>query len=195
MKQYAALSAALFMAGCTLTPDKDEKPVIRTSQPSVESHDEARCIFTAPSLTLDTAKCELDFWLDYWVRVDKMSWPNRETLIEQLTDEPDQLMQKVILSQPVNTPYKARLRAQHWLEQVLPTLTEPNQQRLIAVVQKPSEHMLEFESAITLLSKVNNGQDKTIAAQEQQISELKAQLEALLNIESNLMNQEEETQQ
>ena len=42
---------------------------------------------------------------------------------------------------------------------------------------------------------MNNGQDKTIEAQENQINELKAQLEALLNIESNLMSQEEETQQ
>ena len=64
-----------------------------------------------------------------------------------------------------------------------------------AIIHKPSEHMLEFESAVTLLSKMNNGQDKTIKAQENQINELKAQLEALLNIESNLMSQEEETQQ
>ena len=105
------------------------------------------------------------------------------------------LLQKVILSQPVNTPYKARLRAQHWFEQLLPALSPANQQRLKAIIHKPSEHMLEFESAVTLLSKMNNGQDKTIEAQENQINELKAQLEALLNIESNLMSQEEETQQ
>ncbi|GGF71390.1 hypothetical protein [Alteromonas lipolytica] len=193
MRQYAAISAALLLTGCTLTPAKEDKTELTVTQPQPQVS-VADCIFTA-SDNLDPARCELSFWLDYWAQVEQMGWPKRESLIEQLNDTPDALLQKVILSQPVNTPYKARLRAQHWFEQLLPALTEANQQRLSAIIQKPSEHMLEFESAITLLSKVNNGQDKTIEAQEQQISELKAQLEALLKIESNLMSQEEETQQ
>ena len=62
------------------------------------------------------------------------------------------------------------------------------------MVAKPSGHMLELESAVTILSNINNQQDKTLTSQEQQIQQLKAQLEALMNIESNLMNQEEAEQ-
>jgi hypothetical protein len=193
MKHFAALSAALILTGCTLTPDKEPQTQPDNYQPAVELTNND-CVFQSGA-QLDPARCDLGFWLDYWAQVDQMTWPKRESLIEQLGDSPDMLLQKVILSQPVNTPYKARLRAQHWFEQLLVALTPQNQQRLKAIIHKPSEHMLEFESAVTLLSKMNNGQDKTIEAQENQINELKAQLEALLNIESNLMSQEEETQQ
>ena len=193
MKKYAAMSAALILTGCSLTPEKEGQIQPESHQAAVESISND-CVFQSNG-RLDPARCEIGFWLDYWAQVEQMTWPKRESLIEQLGDTPDQLLQKVILSQPVNTPYKARLRAQHWFEQLLPALTIANQQRLSAIIHKPSEHMLEFESAVTLLSKMNNGQDKTIKAQENQISELKAQLEALLNIESNLMSQEEETQQ
>ena len=193
MRQYAAICAALVLTGCTLIPGKDDKRQPDSNQVT-EQAEAVDCVFLNAQ-AVDPARCEIGFWLDYWAQVEQMTWPNRESLIEQLGDLPDTLLQKVILSQPVNTPYKARLRAQHWFDQLVPALSEANQQRLTAIIQKPSEHMLEFESAITLLSKVNNGQDKTIEAQEQQISELKAQLEALLNIESNLMSQDEETQQ
>ena len=193
MKHYAAFCAALVLAGCSVTPDKNnDKPVIDNgSEVTTVATD---CVFNDTKGVVAT-HCDMAFWLDYWARIDQLSWPERESMIDQLPDEPVSLLQKILLSQPVNTPYKARLRAQHWFEQLLPSLSMKSQQRLNAVIFKPSEHMLEFESAVTLLSKVNNGQDKTIKAQEQQISELKAQLEALLNIESNLMNQEEETQQ
>lgn len=193
MKQYAAICAALILSGCALTPENEDKALPESIQSEIVPED-GDCVFQAVQY-MDPARCELGFWLDYWAQIDQMTWPKRESLIEQLGDTPDQLLQKVILSQPVNTPYKARLRAQHWFEQLLPALSGMNQRRLAVIIHKPSEHMLEFESAVTLLSKMSNGRDKTIKAQENQISELKAQLEALLNIESNLMSQEEETQQ
>ena len=138
--------------------------------------------------------CEIDYWQDYWIQVDKVSWPERQTLIDSMDDTPDQLLKKIILSQPVNTPYKARLRAQHWIEQLYPWLAAGVQSWLETVVGKPSSHMLELESAVTILSNMNNQQDKTLTQQERQIQKLKAQLEALMKIESNLMNQEETEQ-
>jgi hypothetical protein len=86
------------------------------------------------------------------------------------------------------------LRAQHWIEQLYPWLAAGAQSWLETVVSKPSGHMLELESAVTILSNMNNQQDKTLTQQERQIQKLKAQLEALMKIESNLMNQEETEQ-
>ena len=192
MKHYAALGAALILTGCTLTPEKELQTQSDNYQPAVESAT-SDCVFQS-EVPLDPARCDLGFWLDYWAQVDQMTWPKRESLIEQLGDSPDMLLQKVILSQPVNTPYKARLRAQHWVEQVTPSLSASAQNWLNTVVAKPSGHMLELESAVTILSNINNQQDKTLTSQEQQIQQLKAQLEALMNIESNLMNQEEAEQ-
>lgn len=193
MKKYAAVMAALLLSGCQLIPQNQTSTEgqVEVVNASTGGPD---CVFVTSAL-VDAARCDISFWLDYWAQVDQLPWPTRLSLIEELGDQPDEVLQKVILSQPVNTPYKARLRAQHWFEGLYPELSDVSQKQLTAIVAKPSEHMLEFESAITVLSKINNGQDKTIATQEQQINELKAQLEALLNIESNLMNQEEETKQ
>ena len=131
MKHYAALGAALILTGCTLTPEKELQTQSDNYQPAVESAT-SDCVFQS-EVPLDPARCDLSFWLDYWAQVDQMTWPKRESLIEQLGDSPDMLLQKVILSQPVNTPYKARLRAQHWFEQLLPALSPANQQRMQAI--------------------------------------------------------------
>ena len=104
MKHFAALSAALILTGCTLTPDKEPQTQSDNYQPAVELTNED-CVFESDA-QLDPARCDLSFWLDYWAQVDQMTWPKRESLIEQLGDAPDMLLQKVILSQPVNTKKK-----------------------------------------------------------------------------------------
>ncbi len=192
MKRYGVLAVVVGLAGCQLLPSTTTVTDISENKMEQTKVVETDCVFLVEPM--DDARCEMDFWQDYWIQVDQVSWPERQTLIESLADSPDQLLQKIILSQPVNTPYKARLRAQHWIEQVMPRLTPGAQGWLTTVVNKPSGHMLELESAVTILSNINNQQDKTLTQQEQQIQQLKAQLEALMKIESNLMNQEETEQ-
>ena len=192
MKRYGVLVVFIGLSGCQLLPSEPTVTDVSDNTDAPQMVVESDCVFAVEPK--DEARCELDFWQDYWIQIDKLSWPDRQALIESLADTPDQLLQKIILSQPVNTPYKARLRAQHWVEQVTPSLSASAQNWLNTVVAKPSGHMLELESAVTILSNINNQQDKTLTSQEQQIQQLKAQLEALMNIESNLMNQEEAEQ-
>ncbi len=183
----AALAATFLVGGCAIIP---AKPGAQSA--SVE--DDTNCVFKR-SVVTDEARCSLDFWIDYWSKINNLPWVKRQGLIAELASSPDALLQKVILSQPVSTPYRARLRAQHWLEQVMPSLTKANQARFTAAIAEPSNHILEYESALSLLSRSNRELSDTLSVQKQKIEELSAQLDALLNIESNLMSQKEETEQ
>jgi uncharacterized coiled-coil protein SlyX len=69
-------------------------------------------------------------------------------------------------------------------------------QVLDILIFQPSQQLLEMESAITILSKVNGRQEKTITAQEAQIAkknkeieDQRKQVEQLLDIEASMVNQ------
>ncbi|NVK56399.1 MAG: hypothetical protein HWE26_12315 [Alteromonadaceae bacterium] len=196
MRKYAAvlaaLGATLITSGCAITP-ADSTVSGDAGKPSLSGFAND-CVFTG-SVVSDEARCSIEFWLDYWAKISKLPWSTRQSLIAELGSSPDALLQKVILSQPTPTPYQARLRAQHWLEDVMPNLTQVNQARFQAVIAHPSNQILEFESAMSLLNRSNKEINDALKVQAQEIKQLKAQLDALLNIESNLMDQKEETEQ
>lgn len=191
MKNLLVTMAFIGLVGCTLTPQPTPNSEETPESSPVDSVN--TCLFV-DRVQLSDERCAAEFWFHYWAQTEQLPWPKRLSLIEGMEDHPIELLQKVILSQPVNTPYKARLRAQHWFAELSEYLTPEYQHQLNVIIVKPSEQMLEFESAISLLSKVNNSKDKTIERQDAQIKKLRAQLEALLNIESNLMHQEEDPQ-
>ncbi|MDC8831534.1 hypothetical protein [Alteromonas gilva] len=196
MKKYAAviaaLGASLIVSGCAITP-ADSAASDNADRPS-DLGPAGNCVFKA-GVVSDVARCSLEFWFDYWSKVSKLPWVTRQSLIAELGNTPDALLQKVMLSQPTNTPYRSRLRAQNWLEQVMPSLTRVNQARFTAAIAEPSNHILEYESALSLMNRSNQALNDALAAQTQETDEVRAQLDALLNIESNLMGQKEETEQ
>lgn len=140
--------------------------------------------------------CELNAWADKLVSSSTISWTIRSEMIEQLAQDPKSLLEKVLLSQGDDTPYRNRLRAQKWIEEIQ-TLTDKSMTQVLDVlIFQPSQQLLELESAITILSKVNGRQEKTMIAQEIQIAEKnkeienqRKQVEELLDIEASMVNQ------
>lgn len=151
---------------------------------------------SAETMARFEAYCELDMWADQLILASTISWPVRSDMIDALEQEPKSLLEKVLLSQSDDTPYRNRLRAQKWIEE-LQTLTDKSMTQVLDVlIFQPSQALLELESAITILSKVNGRQEKTIAAQEIQIAEKnkeienqRKQVEQLLDIEASMVNQ------
>ena len=140
--------------------------------------------------------CELDTWSDKLILSSSISWPERSQMIEELGEEPKSLLEKVLLSQGEDTPYRNRLRAQKWVEELQTMTDKAMTQVLDILIFQPSQQLLELESAITILSKVNGRQEKTIAEQEKQIAEKnkeidnqRKQVEQLLDIEASMVNQ------
>lgn len=140
--------------------------------------------------------CSIDAWTNKLIVSSTIPWSERSQMIEELSSDPKSLIEKVLLSYGNDTPYLNRLRAQTWIEE-LQTLTDLRMTQVLdIIIFQTNQQLLELESAITILSKVNGRQEKTIAAQELQIAEKnqeienqRQQVEQLLNIEASMVHQ------
>lgn len=132
--------------------------------------------------------CSLDNWLVVVFEMSEMTWPVRLAKITELGDDPRSLLIKILLSKATDTPYRQRLLAQNWVVKISDESSPAMQKILDELVYQNSQQLLEYESAITLLSRVNTRQQTTI-------SELQEQLDQLLKIETDLseQNRSEET--
>jgi len=140
--------------------------------------------------------CSLDNWLAFVFEAAATEWPVRAEQIEQLNEDPRSLLQKVLLSQATDTPYRQRLRAQNWVLKVMAESSPSMQKVMEELVFQNSQQLLEFESAITILSRVNARQQKTISelqaqleARQQEIQNQQEQVDQLLKIETDLIEQ------
>jgi hypothetical protein len=124
--------------------------------------------------------CESRYWLELWRSHVNVPWSERKILIAELGDTSTQRLQRFLLSQPLDTPYQARLRAQTDFQAVKPVL-EP------LFANLPSQQLLEYESAITILSRVNTRQSLRIEEQAQKLLEQESKLIQLLRIEAEAL--------
>lgn len=129
-----------------------------------------------------TDLCRLDNWLVVVLEMSEMTWPVRLAKITEMGDDPRSLLFKILLSKATDTPYRQRLLAQNWIEKISGETSPVMQKMLDELVYQNSQQLLEYESAITLLSRVN-------ARQQTTISELQEQLDQLLKIETDLSEQ------
>lgn len=190
MKLLVVLIMMLSLAGCELL-----KPI--QSEPS-EVVNLMATKYCESKETMERFEdyCELDAWADKLISASTMSWSDRSAAIDALPQDPKSLVEKVLLSQGDDTPYRNRLRAQKWIEEVQTLSDKAMTQVLDILIFQPSQQLLELESAITILSKVNGRQEKTIAAQEillaeknTEIENQRKQVEQLLDIEASMVNQ------
>jgi len=190
MKMLFVLLLTLALSGCELlTPLKREpSEVVNLMSTKYCESQETMARFGK--------YCELNTWSDKLIFASTIPWPSRNDMIAALPDDPKSLIEKVLLSQGDDTPYRNRLRAQKWIEEIQTLSDKPMTQVLEILIFQPSQQLLELESAITILSKVNGRQEKTIAEQEiqlaeknQEIENQRKQVEQLLDIEASMVNQ------
>ena len=190
-----------FLQGCELL---NRKSMSAAEVKSVDDHEQTETSEQTTALPEDYCfvqsktmnganvyQCDISGWLDYWVEHNSLSWPKRRDMIEELGDTENELMMKILLSQSKGTPYQNRLRAQAWVDQLLPKLTDDSKLWLNLLVYHPSQQLLEFESALTILTRINTNQAKEIEAQENRIKEQQQQIEQLLKIEASMMEKRE----
>ena len=138
--------------------------------------------------------CSLDNWLLFAFATSEMAWPERSAKINELGDDSRSLLIKALLSQGADTPYRKRLRAQNWVVKISTESSSAMKHILDELVFKNSQHLLEFESAVTILSRVNARQQKTIIdlqaqleAKQKEINKQQEQVRQLLKIETDLL--------
>ncbi|MFQ3197452.1 MAG: hypothetical protein ACI8R9_000868 [Paraglaciecola sp.] len=145
------------------------------------------CQYIEPSVD-DEYNCQLSYWLRYWLDADDMTWEQRKAEIALLTDSAQDSLRKVLLSQGGYTPYQDRLRSQVWAGNLIKEFDGGMQDLLTVMVYQPSQALLELESALVTLSKINTAQSNRIEEQQELVDQQHSQIEQLLNIEEAIMD-------
>ncbi|WP_371193894.1 hypothetical protein [Glaciecola sp. SC05] len=140
--------------------------------------------------------CHLRAWSEFIIDADQVTWTERNASVKSLGSEPKQKLQKVLLSQGIDTPYINRLRAQKWLTELKSGMDNKMAQVLQLMIEEPSQQMLELESAISILSQVNTRQEKSISELQEtvntrtnEIQKQREQVQQLLQIEANMSDE------
>lgn len=139
----------------------------------------------------DDYNCQVDYWLRYWLDADDMTWAQRQAEIELLSDSAKDRLRKVFLCQGEDTPYQDRLRAQTWAADLIKEFDGGMQDLLSVMIYQPSQELLESESALVTLSKINGAQSNRIEEQQELIDQQRSQIEQLLKIEASIMDNTE----
>lgn len=183
-KLLVVISALFIFTSCELLPTLD------SSQVTVEElNNQPVCVWKISSKEND---CKIEYWLQYWSEIEKLSWPERKKQIDALSELDADVLKKVFLSQGKSTPYQARLRAQSWVQTLLPKFSPPMRSFILVALYHPSQDLLEMESALVTLSKINTHQSFNIEEQQLLLNKQQSQIDQLLNIEASIMESIEE---
>jgi hypothetical protein len=197
IKTVIWLVGASLLAGCELLSQGSN------STTQVESNlDSSVCLWSeaelasVPKAELSSnppplKNCQIEFWLRYWSMANKLTWAQRKSDIEELSNSPTDVLKKIFLSQGVDTPYQDRLRAQIWLESLTSKFTKQMSEFMQAAVYQPSQQLLEMESSLVTLSRINTKDANVIEQQQALIEEQTKQIEQLLNIEASIIDGEQ----
>jgi desulfoferrodoxin (superoxide reductase-like protein) len=198
MKSSIVLSLIVlqFISGCKLIdsfrePLEEEKiaPVIEVNQNQV-------CLVDVEEgQVAPQHNCDLIYWLGYWINQNRQPWLLRKSEIAHLGDSTVDLFQKVLLSQGKDTPYQDRLRAQSWAVQLKPKLEAGWSDILEQLIYLPSQELLEFESALAILTRVNGNQLQEMEQQKALLLQRQQQIDEFLKIEASMMEKREEIDQ
>jgi hypothetical protein len=186
------------LSGCELTDILNDNKVTKNEIIELTG---PFCVFTKEHGD-KFENCNLDYWIHYWAGVDNLTWPQRVAEINNLSETVPNTFKKVLLCQGKGTPYQNRLRAQAWLISIMPAFTYEMREFVTTAVLQPSQELLELESALVTLSKINTNQSIRVEEQQElidqktneieqqinQIEEQKSQIEQLLKIEASIMS-------
>ena len=139
--------------------------------------------------------CDLTHWISLWVDAGRMDWPARKAMMTSLSNNVEDTLHRILLSMPTDTPYQDRLRAQRLLKDLTGLLTPEARLIVDTVLTQPNTQLLEFESAISLLSRVNSRQASTIENLKAELQAQQKKVEELLQIEATLMDKNRSNQQ
>jgi hypothetical protein len=142
---------------------------------------------SATDTSLFEHNCNIAYWLNYRSSLENLSWQQRKEEIDRLQFDPNAMLKKIFLSQSKETPYNDRLRAQSWIESVLPQLSTEMQHFLRVMVYQPSQDVLELESALVTLGRLNSNLSLANEEQKIMIEKQKSQIEQFLKIEASIM--------
>ncbi|MCC5450662.1 hypothetical protein LMJ53_02795 [Rheinheimera sp. UJ51] len=190
MKNAVLLLMLLTLAGCQLTT----LPELPSTTTSVEPEPEAVPAVVEPEpevvfeLALNDSATSLQAWLDYKQQILIDPMPERARL--RSLPELDKLaqFQQALLNLHPDMPYVTRFRVQTHLAELLSSLPP----RLVALFSWEltfNQKLLEAESAVSAVTRLNAQQQDMIDRAQKTNRELQKKIDALTQIEAELNQQ------
>jgi hypothetical protein len=186
MKKWTLVGVSLLLAGCQGVPAP--LPVILKPKPAPEKVVELPKEQPAPSkpqLALLDDALTLSAWQGYRTDVLQMSAAQRDTAAKALGKTPVEELQALLLRIHPDTPYAVRFRAQNQLSEQLVRLPAG----LAALLRWDyafNQKLLESESAVKALGRLNGQQQDNLDKLQKQNADLQKKIEALTQIEAKL---------
>ena len=179
----------LTLSGCQQLSQQRSLPEADPLQPVTEQTTlPAATATTAPEevpLSLSDDPATLQAWVNYRASLlhSRAQW--RESLTELVEPDPVQMLQRIILHLHPDTPYLTRLRVQMQLAEQIAALP-PGLAALISWDLTFNQKLLETESAVSALTRLNAQQHDNIELLQKTNKDLQKKIDALTQIEAQL---------
>lgn len=187
MKLFLHLGLATLLSGCQLlgTPVTVTEPETTAAQANDTPQTEAEPAVLPAQLAVSNEPTALLAWVQYRASILGQLNEERERLnSEPLTDKVWQLKRTILQLHP-DTPYLSRLRVQMQLTEQLPKLPDPLAE-LLSWDLVFNQKLLEAESAVSALTRLNAQQHDNIERLQKINRELQKKIDALTQIEAQL---------
>jgi len=187
MKSGLIILFSLTLAGCQMTPAPE--PIAPVPEPLPQT--EPLADFTeqpepaAPALRISDDADALQAWVNYRAAMLNRVNEERELLNSDTTQNDVWMLKRTILQLHPDTPYLTRLRIQMQLADQLASLP-PQLAALLSWDLTFNQKLLEAESAVSALTRLNAQQHDNIERLQKTNRELQKKIDALTQIEAQL---------
>lgn len=187
MKKGVLVAMLLWLTGCQLAPVAVSPIETAVSEPESESFAIIEEVLpeTALVLALDDQATSLQAWLDYKQQILVDPEPERERLQELTEFDAVAQLQLALLSLHPDMPYVTRFRVQTQLAEMLSGFP-PRLAAIFGWELTYNQKLLEAESAVNAVTRLNAQQQDTIDRLQKTNRDLQKKIDALTQIEAEL---------
>lgn len=186
MKKWTLLGLSVLLVGCQGVPAP--LPVILKPKPAPEKVVELpkeQPAPVAPKLAILDDAVTLGAWQKFRTEVLQMNATERESFSKSLEKTPVGELQSLLLRLHPDTSYSVRFRAQNQLSEQLNRLPA-GLAALLRWDYAYNQKLLESESAVKALGRLNGQQQENLDKLQKQNADLQKKIEALTQIEAKL---------
>lgn len=196
MKTGLLLLTSLALLGCQLLPQPEPTLPQQVSDQPPEQPVQAEQVAPAvetPALVVDETAQTLQAWVKYRADIVGRLNEERDALNAEATQDEVWQLKRTMLQLHPDTPYLNRLRIQMQLSEQLASLPTPLAE-LLSWDLVFNQKLLEAESAVSALTRLNAQQHDNIERLQKINKELQKKIDALTQIEAQL-NQPNQAQE
>lgn len=186
MKLWTVLAGSLLLAGCQNGPVP--LPVVVKPAPEPEKVVELPRQLpepVKPAMAISDDAASLTAWREFRGELLKMTAKQRDNLSKNLQYGPVVSLQQLLIRIHPDTPYPVRFKAQTQLGEQLNTLP-PGLADMLRWDHAYNQKLLESESAVKALGRLNGQQQDNLERLQKQNSDLQKKIDALTQIEAKL---------